>query len=167
MRGGSHVLNNLESNIGILELKSEVDGSASNVMNVVGTAPSMGMNVNPNDMNEEVRSKDDIPVEMQPKCVMKNMRCITHDCEVRKNVVTSKVWGWIERKKCFGYKPKKTTKLICVGRGRPSVSVMPVTTNPAAMGIKLRPGGAIIDVENSRTNTSDGRDKIESESLPD
>ena len=47
------------------------------------------------------------------------------------------------------------------------MSVMPVTTNPAAMGIELRPGGAIIDVENSRTNTSDGRDKIESESLPD
>ena len=47
---------------------------------------------------------------------MKNGRCNTHDCVIKKVVTRKKVWCWIEKKKEYGYKNTQKTKLLCVGK---------------------------------------------------
>ena len=47
------------------------------------------------------------------KCVMKKMRCVTHNCVITRVKKKVKGWGYIERKKQFGWKYSSKTKLIC------------------------------------------------------
>ena len=59
------------------------------------------------------------------RCSIVNKHCVTHQCDTKTIKVTDKKWGWIEKKKQFGYIPKKATKYICMfrisGQGTPSV----------------------------------------------
>ena len=56
------------------------------------------------------------------KCVMKDMRCLTHDCILRKMKVKDKRRGYIDKKEQFGWKYSSRTRLICSYGGDTSVS---------------------------------------------
>ena len=56
--------------------------------------PSSGQN-----MQHEKARRSGAVVNGSAKCVMKDMRCLTHDCIVRKVKVKDKRWGYIDKKK--------------------------------------------------------------------
>ena len=54
---------------------------------------------------------------MDAKCMIKNMRCVTHGCAVVKSKTRKQHWEYIDRKASFGWKYRQVTKLICTGLG--------------------------------------------------
>ena len=44
---------------------------------------------------------------------MKNMRCVTHDCVIKKVKEKVKRWGYSNIRKQYGWKYSNTTRLIC------------------------------------------------------
>ena len=49
----------------------------------------------------------------EKKCRIRKSRCITYDCEAKRMKTSVKEWGWLERKKLFGYKYRNISRIIC------------------------------------------------------
>ena len=52
---------------------------------------------------EKARVKSEVPKSVQ-RCIMEKMVCITHDCEVTREVPSTKIWGWLNNIQKFGFK---------------------------------------------------------------
>ena len=51
------------------------------------------------------------------ECVMRDMRCIKHDCEIKKVKSSVKKWAFLTKKNQWGYKYSSVTRLICISGG--------------------------------------------------
>ena len=69
--------------------------------------PSSGQNV----QHEKARQSGPV-LNDNAKCVMKDLRCVTHDCIVKKVKVKDKRWGYIDRKKQFGWKHSSRKRCV-------------------------------------------------------
>ena len=96
---------------------------------------------------------------------MKSMRCQTHDCEVKRVISNSRVWGWVEKKKCYAFKSKKTSKLICSYERSPNLPIQSPNTTTLAGEFEPRLGGD--NLESSRSNSSDGYGQVVKKVGPD
>ena len=71
---------------------------------------------------------------------MKSMRCLTHECDVVRVTTSSKTWGWVEKRKCYRYNYRKTTKLVCTRKRKPAANSPPDVSQEAGE-FELRLGG--------------------------
>ena len=61
-------------------------------------------------------------LDVNAKCVMKNSMCVTHDCIVKRIKMKDKRWGYIHRKKQYGWIYSSRTRLVCSGGGDTSIT---------------------------------------------
>ena len=47
------------------------------------------------------------------KCLMRKMKCVTHDCNIERVKEKVKAWGYIDKKKMYGWKYSTKSRLIC------------------------------------------------------
>ena len=64
-------------------------------------------------------AREDVKKE---KCIMNCMRCVIHNCEVRKVKSSVKKWAYLDKKKKWGYKYSTCMKYICIFGGEVGVS---------------------------------------------
>ena len=57
------------------------------------------------------------------KCLMKNMRCKKHECDVVRVKTKAKKWVYLEKKKQWGYKHSTSVQLICKSGGDSDVNL--------------------------------------------
>ena len=66
-----------------------------------------------------------------------------YKCEAKSIRTSIKEWGWLEKKKIYGYKYKNISRVICTGMSGNSGNSTLSTSNVPAMGdIELRLGGS-------------------------
>ena len=91
--------------------------------------------LNDDDSDRPVGGGDDV---VMTKCRIKNKICTVHKCGTKAVGVTHKKWGWIDKKKEFGYIFRKTMKYFCdVRRGACEV----VNRPPLRTSRSSTPGG--------------------------
>ena len=89
---------------------------------------------------EEVVERDDTNVK---KCRVRKSRCVIHNCEAKSVKTSITEWGWLLRKKIYGYKYKSISRVICTGISLDNGNSTLSTNNvPAMGGIEFRLGGA-------------------------
>ena len=47
------------------------------------------------------------------KCIMRKMKCVTHNCDIKRVKEKVKAWGYIEKKILYGWKYSTKSRLIC------------------------------------------------------
>ena len=104
-------------------------------------------------------------IKEKTKCVMKSMKCLTHNCDVKRVISNSRVWGWVEKKKSYAFKSKKTSRLICTYEKSLNVPIQPPNTTTLAGEFEPRLGGD--NLESSRSNSSNEYSLVEKKIGPD
>ena len=80
-------------------------------------------------------------------------------------ISNSRVWGWVEKKKSYAFKYKKTSRLICTYEKSLNVPIQPPNTTTLAGEFEPRLGGD--NLESSRSNSSDEYGQVEKKVGPD
>ena len=119
---------------------ASMDGNIGSMMSNQGV-------VQDDDQQDDVgmgrQNDDDGGDVVMTKCIIENKYCVIHKCGTKGVSVTDKKWGWIAKKKEFGYISRKTMKYFCdVRRGALDV----VSRPPVSTSRSSTPGGTGVEV---------------------